>query len=163
MHPSFKADVYDTTRSGLFRGRNTMLRLSVSHLRTLRAMNPSQRHIWVDIGGGTGALVRFLFSRTGTNHRQVTTSSSWTSTFPSLSSTPSTSSISVNRSWTSLGNASLARGGVTLRSCTRMRRSFPFPSGPRPIPKAASTLSPSAIRSPWSVLLSPRSKCQHLC
>ena len=51
-----QADVYDTTRSGLLRGRNTMLRLSVSHLRTLRTKNPSQRLIWVDIGGGTGAL-----------------------------------------------------------------------------------------------------------
>ena len=98
--------MYDTTRSGLLRGRNTMLRLSVSHLRTLRAKNPSQRLIWVNIGGGTGALASFLFNHAGTHPDQVTTSSSWTSTFPSLSSAPSTSSISVNRSWTSLGNAS---------------------------------------------------------
>ena len=54
-----QADVYDTTRSGLFRGCNTMLRLSVGHLRTLRAKDPSQRLIWVDIGGGTGAFASF--------------------------------------------------------------------------------------------------------
>ncbi|KAG8215856.1 hypothetical protein J3R82DRAFT_7811 [Butyriboletus roseoflavus] len=55
-----QADVYDKTRSGLLRGRNTMLRLSVSHLRALRAKDPSQRLIWVDIGGGTGHNIELM-------------------------------------------------------------------------------------------------------
>ncbi|KAI9462105.1 hypothetical protein HD554DRAFT_2290137 [Boletus coccyginus] len=55
-----QADVYDTTRSGLLRGRNTMLRLSVSHLRTLRAKDPSGRLVWVDIGGGTGHNIELM-------------------------------------------------------------------------------------------------------
>lgn len=53
-----QADVYDKTRTGLLRGRNTMLRLSVSHLRAaLRAKDPSQKLVWIDIGGGTGTLL----------------------------------------------------------------------------------------------------------
>lgn len=31
-----------------------MLNLSASHIRTMRAKNPAQKLIWVDIGGGTG-------------------------------------------------------------------------------------------------------------
>ena len=54
-----QADVYDTTRSGLLRGRSTMLRISVGRRRTLRAKSPSQRLIWVDVGGGTGAFASF--------------------------------------------------------------------------------------------------------
>ncbi|KAG9312680.1 hypothetical protein JVU11DRAFT_7097 [Chiua virens] len=55
-----QADVYDRTRSGLLRGRNTMLKLSVSHIRALRARDPSQRLIWVDIGGGTGHNIELM-------------------------------------------------------------------------------------------------------
>ncbi|KAF8130541.1 hypothetical protein EV363DRAFT_1450349 [Boletus edulis] len=55
-----QADVYDRTRSNLLRGRNTMLKLSVSHLRTLRAKNPSQRLVWIDIGGGTGHNIELM-------------------------------------------------------------------------------------------------------
>lgn len=49
-----QADVYDTTRNGLLRGRNTMLSLSAAHLRTLRVASPQKRLVWIDIGGGTG-------------------------------------------------------------------------------------------------------------
>ncbi|KAG2064754.1 hypothetical protein BDR04DRAFT_1234922 [Suillus decipiens] len=55
-----QADVYDATRSGLLRGRNTMLNLSVSHIRTMRAKNPKQKLIWVDIGGGTGHNIELM-------------------------------------------------------------------------------------------------------
>ncbi|KAJ7188360.1 hypothetical protein C8R46DRAFT_1157429 [Mycena filopes] len=47
-----QADVYDATRDGLLRGRNTMLSLSAAHLKELRAASPHQRLVWVDIGGG---------------------------------------------------------------------------------------------------------------
>ena len=49
-----QADVYDATRNGLLRGRNTMLSLSVAHLRLLRESSTKKRLVWVDIGGGTG-------------------------------------------------------------------------------------------------------------
>ncbi|KAI0322655.1 hypothetical protein OF83DRAFT_1161041 [Amylostereum chailletii] len=49
-----QADVYDETRAGLLRGRNTMLSMSAAHLRVLRERNPKARLVWVDIGGGTG-------------------------------------------------------------------------------------------------------------
>ncbi|KZT42398.1 hypothetical protein SISSUDRAFT_1058490 [Sistotremastrum suecicum HHB10207 ss-3] len=49
-----QADVYDATRSGLLRGRNTMLALSASHLRHIRKNKDAGKLIWVDIGGGTG-------------------------------------------------------------------------------------------------------------
>ncbi|KAG1745018.1 uncharacterized protein EDB91DRAFT_1271475 [Suillus paluster] len=55
-----QADVYDATRSGLLRGRNTMLSLSASHVRTMRAKNPNQKLIWVDIGGGTGHNIELM-------------------------------------------------------------------------------------------------------
>lgn len=55
-----QADVYDATRSGLLRGRNTMLNLSASHIRTMQAKNPKQRLIWVDIGGGTGHNIELM-------------------------------------------------------------------------------------------------------
>ncbi|KIK86599.1 hypothetical protein PAXRUDRAFT_831896 [Paxillus rubicundulus Ve08.2h10] len=55
-----QADVYDATRGGLLRGRNTMLSLSASHLRTMRAKDPAQRLIWVDIGGGTGHNIELM-------------------------------------------------------------------------------------------------------
>jgi betaine lipid synthase len=34
-----------------------MLRLSASHLKTIRASGPNERLVWVDIGGGTGQSV----------------------------------------------------------------------------------------------------------
>jgi betaine lipid synthase len=49
-----QAEIYDTTRNGLLKGRDTMLSLSAAHLRALRASSPNERLIWVDIGGGTG-------------------------------------------------------------------------------------------------------------
>ncbi|KAG6868937.1 hypothetical protein C0993_007711 [Termitomyces sp. T159_Od127] len=55
-----QADIYDTTRNGLLRGRNTMLSLSASHLRSLRASSPQKRLVWVDIGGGTGHNIELM-------------------------------------------------------------------------------------------------------
>jgi betaine lipid synthase len=55
-----QAEVYDMTRNGLLKGRDTMLSLSAAHLRTLRASSPNKRLIWVDIGGGTGRSLRCL-------------------------------------------------------------------------------------------------------
>jgi betaine lipid synthase len=49
-----QADVYDVTRGGLLRGRDTMLALAASHLRVLRDSGANKRLVWVDIGGGTG-------------------------------------------------------------------------------------------------------------
>ncbi|KZT58301.1 hypothetical protein CALCODRAFT_432835 [Calocera cornea HHB12733] len=51
-----QAEVYDATRNGLLRGRRTLLRLSMAHLKVLRAQAADQnkRLVWVDIGGGTG-------------------------------------------------------------------------------------------------------------
>ncbi|KAH8119073.1 hypothetical protein DFH11DRAFT_1780569, partial [Phellopilus nigrolimitatus] len=49
-----QADIYDATRSGLLRGRKTMLNLSAAHLREMRASTSKKRFVWVDIGGGTG-------------------------------------------------------------------------------------------------------------
>ncbi|EPQ56989.1 hypothetical protein GLOTRDRAFT_127372 [Gloeophyllum trabeum ATCC 11539] len=49
-----QAEVYDATRNGLLRGRETMLSLSAAHLRLLRQKHPKKRLVWVDIGGGTG-------------------------------------------------------------------------------------------------------------
>lgn len=46
--------MYDKTRAGLLRGRNTMLAMSAEHLRVIRAQRPHKRLVWVDIGGGTG-------------------------------------------------------------------------------------------------------------
>ncbi|CAK9784087.1 hypothetical protein CC85DRAFT_58115 [Cutaneotrichosporon oleaginosum] len=51
-----QADVYDSTRSHLLKGRETMLQLLASHLKA-QPVPPTQKHkkrIWVDIGGGTG-------------------------------------------------------------------------------------------------------------
>ncbi|KAJ6586838.1 hypothetical protein DFH09DRAFT_1245371 [Mycena vulgaris] len=55
-----QADVYDTTRNGLLRGRNTMLSLSAAHLKSLRAASPQKRLVWIDIGGGTGHNVELM-------------------------------------------------------------------------------------------------------
>ncbi|KAF5370776.1 hypothetical protein D9758_001842 [Tetrapyrgos nigripes] len=55
-----QADVYDTTRRGLLRGRKTMLNLSAGHLKQLRASCPGKRLIWVDIGGGTGHNIELM-------------------------------------------------------------------------------------------------------
>ncbi|TDL26086.1 S-adenosyl-L-methionine-dependent methyltransferase [Rickenella mellea] len=51
-----QADIYDATRNGFLRGRNTMMSLSAAHLRVLRASAEStkRRLVWIDIGGGTG-------------------------------------------------------------------------------------------------------------
>ncbi|KAF5385883.1 hypothetical protein D9615_002476 [Tricholomella constricta] len=55
-----QADIYDKTRTGLLRGRNTMLSLSASHLRSMRSSQPKKRLVWVDIGGGTGHNVELM-------------------------------------------------------------------------------------------------------
>ncbi|KIM63223.1 hypothetical protein SCLCIDRAFT_1214338 [Scleroderma citrinum Foug A] len=55
-----QADVYDTTRSAFLRGRNTMLSLSASHLRAIKEKHPTQRLVWVDIGGGTGHNIELM-------------------------------------------------------------------------------------------------------
>ena len=52
-----QAEVYDSTRDVLLRGRDTMLSLSVAHLRHLREASPKRRFVWVDIGGGTGRFI----------------------------------------------------------------------------------------------------------
>ena len=54
-----QADVYDTTRTRLLRGRNTMLSLAAAHLRALRGPSPGEGLVWIDIGGGTGPFPIF--------------------------------------------------------------------------------------------------------
>ena len=49
-----QADVYDSTRSHLLKGRETMLQLMASHLKAQPTPLGSRPKIWVDIGGGTG-------------------------------------------------------------------------------------------------------------
>lgn len=49
-----QASVYDKTRTGLLRGRKTMLKLCAAEMRTLREQQPNRKLVWVDIGGGTG-------------------------------------------------------------------------------------------------------------
>jgi betaine lipid synthase len=53
-----QADVYDTTRTHLLKGRETMLQLLASHLKAQPVPSSSSEmnkpKIWVDIGGGTG-------------------------------------------------------------------------------------------------------------
>ncbi|KAI8320008.1 hypothetical protein GQ54DRAFT_313067, partial [Martensiomyces pterosporus] len=49
-----QADVYDSTRGGLLRGRKTMLRLCAGELSKRMAQAQGSAPIWVDIGGGTG-------------------------------------------------------------------------------------------------------------
>ena len=49
-----QAGVYDATRTGLLRGRKTMLKLCAAEMHLLRAKDPHRKLIWVDIGGGTG-------------------------------------------------------------------------------------------------------------
>lgn len=66
---SGQAEIYDTTRSHLLKGRETMLQLMAAHL---KAQPDSSRggkpKVWVDIGGGTGWniekmwVVSWLFS-----------------------------------------------------------------------------------------------------
>lgn len=55
-----QADVYDDTRGGLLKGRDTLLRLVASHLKTQGKVNRHVREgapkVWLDIGGGTGEL-----------------------------------------------------------------------------------------------------------
>ena len=57
-----QADVYDTTRAHLLKGRENMLQLMASHLKAqpisanahTRDGAGTKPKIWVDIGGGTG-------------------------------------------------------------------------------------------------------------
>lgn len=49
-----QASVYDATRTGLLRGRRTMLKLAAAEMRRLREAEPHRKLVWVDIGGGTG-------------------------------------------------------------------------------------------------------------
>lgn len=55
-----QADLYDTTRSHLLKGRETMLQLLAAHLKAQPvarlpvAAAPAKPKIWVDLGGGTG-------------------------------------------------------------------------------------------------------------
>ncbi|KAJ6609830.1 hypothetical protein B0H10DRAFT_450307 [Mycena sp. CBHHK59/15] len=55
-----QADIYDTTRDRLLRGRKTMLSLSAAHLLSLRAASPHTRLVWIDIGGGTGHNIELM-------------------------------------------------------------------------------------------------------
>ncbi|KAJ7700829.1 hypothetical protein B0H17DRAFT_1046760 [Mycena rosella] len=55
-----QADVYDSTRGGLLRGRDTMLILSASHLCLLRVTAPNKPLVWIDIGGGTGRNIEVM-------------------------------------------------------------------------------------------------------
>ncbi|KAF8919951.1 hypothetical protein CPB85DRAFT_734180 [Mucidula mucida] len=55
-----QAEVYDATRNGLLRGRNTMLSLSAAHLQELRRSCSKKRFVWVDIGGGTGYNIELM-------------------------------------------------------------------------------------------------------
>lgn len=50
-----QAAIYDSTRHKLLRGRRTMLSLAASHIRAINTDRDSERLVWVDIGGGTGA------------------------------------------------------------------------------------------------------------
>ncbi|PKI85240.1 hypothetical protein MVES1_000948 [Malassezia vespertilionis] len=49
-----QAGVYDATRTGLLRGRKTMLKLCAAEMRKVRATHPQKKLVWADIGGGTG-------------------------------------------------------------------------------------------------------------
>ncbi|KAH0445918.1 hypothetical protein IEQ34_025248 [Dendrobium chrysotoxum] len=49
-----QANVYDSTRSRLLRGRRTMLKLVAAQLRQMQYEQPGKKLVWVDIGGGTG-------------------------------------------------------------------------------------------------------------
>lgn len=58
-----QADVYDDTRGGLLKGRDTLLQLVAGQLKSQQKAN---RHrvgnrkprVWLDIGGGTGKLYK---------------------------------------------------------------------------------------------------------
>jgi betaine lipid synthase len=61
-----QAHVYDTTRTHLLKGRETMLQLLAAHLKALPkhtgAMGRGTKpRLWVDIGGGTGWNVEKMF------------------------------------------------------------------------------------------------------
>lgn len=50
-----QADVYDSTRAHLLKGRETMLQLLAAHLKAQPVPSRGEKkRIWVDIGGGTG-------------------------------------------------------------------------------------------------------------
>ncbi|WVR08104.1 hypothetical protein IAU60_005150 [Kwoniella sp. DSM 27419] len=55
---SGQADLYDATRTALLKGRETMLQLLASHLKTqperINRLGTAEKKIWVDLGGGTG-------------------------------------------------------------------------------------------------------------
>lgn len=61
-----QADLYDTTRSQLLKGRETMLQLLAAHLKAqpmvrLPVSAPSKPRIWVDLGGGTGWNIEKMY------------------------------------------------------------------------------------------------------
>lgn len=49
-----QAEIYDSTRQKLLRGRETMLNLAAAHLRERENGKGRKPLVWVDIGGGTG-------------------------------------------------------------------------------------------------------------
>ncbi|KAJ6457067.1 hypothetical protein C8R47DRAFT_995934, partial [Mycena vitilis] len=55
-----QAHVYDNMRENSTLGRESMLSLCASHLRVLRDASPSQRLVWVDVGGGTGRNIEIM-------------------------------------------------------------------------------------------------------
>jgi betaine lipid synthase len=62
---SGQADVYDSTRTHLLKGRETMLQLLAAHLKAqpvpARAQGMAKPKIWVDIGGGTGWNIEKMY------------------------------------------------------------------------------------------------------
>lgn len=62
-----QADVYDTTRTHLLKGREDMLQLLASHLKaqpagiTRAGGAAAKPKIWVDIGGGTGWNIEKMY------------------------------------------------------------------------------------------------------
>ena len=130
-----QADIYDATRSGLLRGRKTMLNLSAAHLNLMRASASSKgekkRLVWVDIGGGTGeatlTMIKCLFDKL----EQVSTSRPWTSTFRSPSLTPSILSISANHCCKSHANDLRNVAGQTCTFSAKTRARSLFRSGRR--------------------------------
>ncbi|KAL8726057.1 MAG: hypothetical protein Q9181_006192 [Wetmoreana brouardii] len=59
---SFQANVYDTTRKWLLRGRQDMLALAAAQLRfqAQQGLFKQSKPIWVDIGGGTGSNIEAM-------------------------------------------------------------------------------------------------------
>ncbi|CAD6983485.1 unnamed protein product [Tilletia controversa] len=55
-----QAHVYDSTRTGLLRGRKSMLKLCAAQLREMQRTNPGKPLVWVDLGGGTGWNIEMM-------------------------------------------------------------------------------------------------------